>query len=230
MTNVNEVNELELQEVETINIPLIGEPAPAFEAPSTKGLIKFPEDYKGKWVVFFSHPADFTPVCTTEFISFQKHYDEFKKRNCELLGYSVDGVHSHIAWVRNIKEKFGVDIEFPIVAHPKIAYLYGMLHPSADDSHTVRAVFIIDPDGKIAAVLYYPLDNGRNIKEILRLLDAIQLSYKYWRATPANWPENELFGDKVIVPPADSLQKAEENEKNFECKDWYICVDENPVK
>ncbi len=222
--------DLELQELETINIPLIGEPAPAFEAPSTKGKIKFPEDYKGKWVVFFSHPADFTPVCTTEFISFQKHYDEFKKRNAELLGYSVDGVHSHIAWVKNIKEKFGVDIEFPIVAHPKIAYLYGMLHPSADDSHTVRSVFIIDPDGKVAAVLYYPLDNGRNIKEILRLLDAIQLSYKYGRATPANWPENEIFGDKVIVPPADSLQKAEENEKNFECKDWYICVDENPNK
>ena len=226
MTN----QELELQELETINIPLIGEPAPAFEAPSTKGVIKFPEDYKGKWVVFFSHPADFTPVCTTEFISFQKHYDEFKKRNAELLGYSVDGVHSHIAWVKNIKEKFGVDIEFPIVAHPKIAYLYGMLHPTADDSHTVRAVFIIDPDGKVAAVLYYPLSNGRNIKEILRLLDALQVTYKYWRATPANWPENELFGDKVIVPPADSLQKAEENEKNFECKDWYICVDENPAK
>ena len=226
MTN----QELELQELETINIPLIGEPAPAFEAPSTKGVIKFPEDYKGKWVVFFSHPADFTPVCTTEFISFQKHYDEFKKRNAELLGYSVDGVHSHIAWVKNIKEKFGVDIEFPIVAHPKIAYLYGMLHPTADDSHTVRAIFIIDPDGKVAAVLYYPLSNGRNIKEILRLLDALQVTYKYWRATPANWPENELFGDKVIVPPADSLQKAEENEKNFECKDWYICVDENPAK
>jgi peroxiredoxin (alkyl hydroperoxide reductase subunit C) len=222
--------DLELQEFETFNIPLIGEPAPAFEAPSTKGRIKFPEDYKGKWVVFFSHPADFTPVCTTEFISFQKHYDEFKKRNAELLGYSVDGVHSHIAWVKNIKEKFGVDIEFPIVAHPKIAYLYGMLHPTADDSHTVRAVFIIDPEGKVAAVLYYPLSNGRNIKEILRLLDALQVTYKYGRATPANWPENELFGDKVIVPPAESLQEAEENMKKFECKDWYICVDENPLK
>jgi peroxiredoxin (alkyl hydroperoxide reductase subunit C) len=221
---------LELEQFETINIPLIGEEAPAFEAPSTKGIIKFPEDYKGKWVVFFSHPADFTPVCTTEFISFQKHYDEFKKRNTELLGYSVDGVHSHIAWVKNIKEKFGVDIQFPIVAHPKIAYLYGMLHPNADDSHTVRSVFIINPEGKIAAVLYYPLDNGRNIKEILRLIDALQVTYKYGRATPANWPENELFGDKVIVPPASSLQQAEENEKNFECKDWYICTDENPTK
>ena len=221
---------LELLEQETINIPLIGEDAPAFKAPSTMGEINFPEDYKGKWVVLFSHPADFTPVCTTEFISFQKHLDEFKKRNTELIGYSVDGVHSHIAWVKNIKEKFGIDIQFPIVAHPKIAYLYGMLHPNADDSHTVRAVFIINPEGKIAAVLYYPLDNGRNIKEILRLIDALQTTYKYHRATPANWPENELFGDRVIVPPAASLQQADENESKFECKDWYICTDENPNK
>jgi len=221
---------LELLEQETINIPLIGEEAPAFTAPSTKGTINFPEDYKGKWVVLFSHPADFTPVCTTEFISFQKHLDEFKKRNTELIGYSVDGVHSHIAWVKNIKEKFGIDIEFPIVAHPKIAYLYGMLHPNADDSHTVRAVFIIDPDGKIAAVLYYPLSNGRNIKEILRLIDALQTTYKYGRATPANWPENELFWDRVIVPPAESLQQAEENVSKYDCKDWYICTDENPNK
>ena len=221
---------LELLEQETINIPLIGEDAPAFKAPSTMGEINFPEDYKGKWVVLFSHPADFTPVCTTEFISFQKHLDEFKKRNTELIGYSVDGVHSHIAWVKNIKEKFGIDIQFPIVAHPKIAYLYGMLHPNADDSHTVRAVFIINPEGKIAAVLYYPLDNGRNIKEILRLIDALQTTYKHHRATPANWPENELFGDRVIVPPAASLQQADENESKFECKDWYICTDKNPNK
>ncbi len=211
-------------------IPLIGEDAPAFKAPSTMWEINFPEDYKGKWVVLFSHPADFTPVCTTEFIAFQKKYDEFKKRNTELIGYSIDGVHSHIAWVKNIKEKFGVDIQFPIVAHPKIAYQYWMLHPSADSSHTVRAVFIINPDGKIAAVLYYPLTNGRNIDEILRLIDALQTTYKYWRATPANWPSNELFGDKVIVPPASSLEEAEKNVSTYDCKDWYICTDENPNK
>jgi len=220
----------DIMETQAINIPLIGEEAPAFKAASTQGPINFPEDYKGKWVVLFSHPADFTPVCTTEFISFQKHYDEFKKRNCELIGYSVDGVHSHIAWVKNIKEKFGVEIQFPIAAHPSIAYKYGMLHPTADDSHTVRAVFIIDPDGKVAAVLYYPLSNGRNIKEILRLLDALQVTYNHGRATPANWPENEIFGDKVIVPPAESCQQAKENTEKFECKDWYICTDENPSK
>ena len=213
----------EFIEPEAINIPLIGDNAPVFKAPSTLWEINFPEDYKWKWVVLFSHPADFTPVCTTEFISFQKHLDEFKKRNAELIGYSVDGVHSHIAWVKNIKEKFGINIEFPVIAHPKIAYLYGMLHPNADDSHTVRAVFIIDPEWKIASVLYYPLSNGRNIKEILRLIDALQTTYKHNKATPANWPENEIFGDKLIIPPADSLQKAEENLKKFECKDWYIC-------
>lgn len=211
-------------------IPLIGENAPAFKAPSTKGEINFPEDYKDKWVVLFSHPADFTPVCTTEFIAFQDKYEEFKKLNCELIGYSVDGVHSHIEWVKNIEKNFNVKIEFPIVAHPKIAYKYGMLQPSADDSHTVRAVFIINPLGKIEALMYYPLSNGRNIDEILRTVKACQLTYNHKRATPAYWPENPRFGDKVIVPPADSCGKAEENAKNYDCKDWYICFDENPEK
>ncbi len=221
------MNEIFLEENE-LNIPLIGEEAPAFKAPSTKGIINFPNDYKGKWVVFFSHPADFTPVCTTEFIAFQDNIEEFRKRNTELIGYSVDGLYSHIEWVKNIKKNFGVDIEFPIVADPKIAYLYGMLHPSADSSHTVRAVFIINPEGKIAALLYYPLTNGRNIKEILRLLDALQLTYNHGRATPADWPNNTRFEDKVIVPPAGSLEEAEKNTSRYDCKDWYICFDKNP--
>jgi peroxiredoxin (alkyl hydroperoxide reductase subunit C) len=212
------------------NVPLIGEQAPAFKAPSTMGPINFPEDYKGKWVVLFSHPADFTPVCTTEFMAFQAKKSEFDALNCELIGYSVDGVHSHIAWVKNIKEKFGVDITFPIVAHPSIAYNYGMLQPTADDSHTVRAVFVIDPDGKVAALMYYPLSNGRNIDEIIRLVKALQVTYKHDRATPANWPNNEIFGDRVIVPPAESLEQAKENTEKFDCKDWYICTDENPNK
>jgi len=211
-------------------IPLIGEAAPEFTAPSTTGMINFPEDYKGKWVVLFSHPADFTPVCTTEFIWFQAKKSEFDARNTELIWYSVDGIHSHIAWVRNIKEKFDVTIEFPIVAHPSIAHNYGMLQPSADDSHTVRAVFIIDPAGKIAALMYYPLSNGRNIDEILRLIDSLQTTANHGRATPANWPNNEIFGDKVIVPPASCMEDAVSNESNYECKDWYICTDINPNK
>ena len=215
---------------ETTKIPLIWEEAPSFKAPSTMWEIDFPNDFKGKWVVLFSHPADFTPVCTTEFIAFQNKKEEFDKRNVQLIGYSVDWVHSHIAWVKNIKEKFDVHITFPIVAHPSIAYKYGMLQPSADDSHTVRAVFIIDPDGKVAALMYYPLSNGRNIDEILRLIDSLQTTYNYGRATPANWPNNELFADRVIVPPADSCAKAKENSSNFDCKDWYICTDENPNK
>jgi len=144
-------------------IPLIGEMAPEFNAPSTMGQINFPADYAGKWTVLFSHPADFTPVCTTEFIGFQDKIEEFTKRNVELIGYSVDWIQSHIAWVNNIKEKFGIDITFPIVADMSIAFKYGMLQPAASTSHTVRAVFFINPEGKIAALMYYPLSNGRNI-------------------------------------------------------------------
>jgi len=206
-------------------IPLIGEEAPAFSCPSTTGPINFPADYKGKWVVLFSHPADFTPVCTTEFMAFQEKKEEFDKRNVELIGYSVDGIHSHIAWVKNIKEKFNVDITFPIAAHPSIATNYGMLQPSADDSHTVRAVFIIDPEGKIAALMYYPLSNGRNIDEIIRLIDSLQMTAKHGRATPANWPNNPIFGSDVIVPPAENCEQAKENTSKYECKDWYICTE-----
>jgi len=193
------------------NVPLIGEQAPEFKAPSTRWEINFPEDYEWKWVVLFSHPADFTPVCTTEFMAFQAKKEEFEKLNCDLIGYSVDWVHSHIAWVKNIKEKFGVEITFPIVAHPSIAYNYGMLQPTADDSHTVRAVFIIDPEGKIAALMYYPLSNGRNIDEILRLVKSLQTTADYGRAT-------------------ESMEQAKENTEKFDCKDWYICTDENPNK
>lgn len=210
-------------------IPLIGESAPEFKAQSTTWEINFPEDYKGKWVVLFSHPADFTPVCTTEFIGFQEKLEEFTKRNTSFIGYSVDGIQSHIAWVNNIKEKFWVDITFPIVADMSIAMKYGMLQPTASTTHTVRAVFIINPEGKIASLMYYPLSNGRNINEILRLIDSLQMTAKHGRATPANWPDNTIFGDRVIVPPASNLSQMEKNLSEFECKDWYICTQNRPV-
>jgi len=213
-----------------VRIPLIWEKAPEFNAASTMWVINFPEDYKWKWVVLFSHPWDFTPVCTTEFMWFQDKKPDFDSLNCQLLGYSLDWVHSHIAWVKNIKENFGIDITFPIVADMSIAYNYGMLQQSVSTTQTVRAVFIIDPNGKIAALMYYPLSNGRNIDEILRLLKSLQTTYKYGRATPANWPNNNIFADKVIVPPASNLEQANKNQSTFECKDWYICTDNNPNK
>ncbi|MCK9467508.1 MAG: peroxiredoxin [Candidatus Absconditabacterales bacterium] len=211
-------------------LPLIGEMAPAFKAQSTAGPINFPEDYKGKRVVLFSHPADFTPVCTTEFIGFQNAYQDFKAINTELLGYSVDGIQGHIEWLRNIEKNFGVKVEFPLLAGSQIAHLYGMLHPSADDSATVRAVFVINPEGKISAIMYYPLSNGRSVAEVLRLVKSLQTTAKYKRATPENRPNNPIFGDKVIVPPASTMEDAIANPQKYENKDWYICTEENPNK
>lgn len=211
-------------------IPLIGEIAPEFNAQSTMWNINFPADYKWKWIVLFSHPADFTPVCTTEFIWFQAKKSEFDKRWVALVWYSVDWIQSHLAWVNNIKEKFNVNIEFPIVADLSIAYKYWMLQPTASSNHTVRAVFVIDPDWKIAALMYYPLSNWRNIDEILRLVDSLQMTATHWRATPANWPNNSIFNDRVIVPPAADLKQMEKNKQQYECKDWYICTQENPSK
>jgi len=209
-------------------IPLIGETAPEFSSASTMGQINFPADYKEKWTVLFSHPADFTPVCTTEFMAFQAKKAEFDKRNVSLIGYSVDGIQSHIAWVNNIAEKFGVNIEFPIVADMSIAFKYGMLQSSADSNHTVRAVFFVNPEWKIAALMYYPLSNGRNIDEILRLIDSLQMTAEHKRATPANWPNNEMFGSDVIVPPAANMEQMAKNIATYNCKDWYLCTEKNP--
>lgn len=211
-------------------MPLIGDMAPAFKATSTAGMVNFPEDYKGKWVVLFSHPADFTPVCTTEFIGFQNAYEDFKAVNTELLGYSVDGIQGHIERLRNIEKNFGVTVKFPLLAGQQIAYLYGMLHPNADSSATVRAVFVINPEGKIAAIMYYPLSNGRSVAEVLRLVKSLQTTAKYKRATPENWPNNPVFGDKVIVPPASTMADAVTNPQKYENKDWYLCTEENPNK
>jgi len=197
-------------------MPRIGNQAPAFEAQTTMGPIKFPEDFQGQWVVFFSHPADFTPVCTTEFMGFARFYEEFQKRNVQLLGLSINSNFSHIAWVMNIKEKMGVDIPFPIVADVdgKVARLYGMLHPGESSTVTVRAVFVIDPNGKIRAIIYYPLSTGRNMREILRLIDALQTADKHGVATPADWvptPQTWEFTEentKVIVPPPTTYEDA----------------------
>ncbi|VUT28111.1 MAG: putative peroxiredoxin [Candidatus Syntrophoarchaeum sp. GoM_oil] len=202
-------------------LPLIGDLAPEFEANTTFGTLRL-EDYKGGWLIMFSHPADFTPVCTTEFIAFTEIYEELKKRNTELLGLSVDSVSSHIAWVRNIEEKLGVKIPFPIIADltRDVAAKYGMIHPGESKTETVRCVFIIDPEGILRAMLYYPLTNGRNMDEILRLLDAMQTSDEHKVATPANWRP----GDKVVVPPPSTQEMAEERVKEgYECVDWYLC-------
>lgn len=210
-------------------IPVLGKKAPEFTAKTTHGIINFPKDYEGKWVVLFSHPADFTPVCTTEFVGFQKRYEEFKKLNTELIGLSIDQVFSHIKWVEWIKEKLGIEIKFPIIADDQgnIARLYGMLH-EGKGTNTVRAVFIIDPNGILRAMLYYPQEVGRNIDEILRMLKAFQVADANKVAMPHNWPNNELIGDKVIIPPASSIREKEERmkkveTKELECFDWWFC-------
>ena len=210
-------------------IPLIGEEFPEIKVHTTKGPLTLPKDYKGKWFVLFSHPADFTPVCTTEFVAFQKRYEEFKKLNTELIGLSVDQTFSHIKWVEWIEEKLGVKIEFPIIADPlgRIATQLGMIHP-AKGPLTVRAVFVVDPKGIVRAMIYYPQEVGRDADEVLRLVKALQTSDKHKVATPHKWPNNELIGDKVIIPPADNIKDANERlEKakkgEIECYDWWFC-------
>jgi peroxiredoxin (alkyl hydroperoxide reductase subunit C) len=212
-------------------IPLIGEKFPEMIVETTHGVKKLPDDYKGKWLVLFSHPADFTPVCTTEFVGFALRYNEFKELNADLLGHSVDSVFSHIKWIEWIKEKLGVEIPFPIIADPngEVAKKLGFLHAQSA-THTVRAVFIVDPEGVIRAILYYPQEAGRNLDEILRLLVALQVSSKYGRAIPANWPNNYLVGDAVIVPPARTIQDAQERLKKFKCYDWWFCYEEGKVE
>jgi peroxiredoxin 2/4 len=217
-----------------IRLPLIGEDAPSFEAETTQGKIKFPEDYQGKWVIFFSHPADFTPVCTTEFITFASMQKDFRKLNCELVGLSIDSTFSHIAWLRTIREKVefhghrDVEVTFPVVSDltMNVARAYGMLQPAASTTQAVRAVFIIDPNSKVRAILYYPLSNGRNFQEIMRLLQAMQISDKYGVATPADWRP----GEEVIVPPPGSCGAAKERvespDPGVRCVDWFLCFKE----
>jgi len=212
-------------------LPLIGENAPSFEAETTQGHIKFPSDYQGKWVIFFSHPADFTPVCTTEFITFASLQGEFRKLNCELVGLSIDSTFSHIAWLRTIHEKVtfrehrNMEVTFPVVSDltMEVARAYGMLQPSASTTQAVRAVFFIDPASKVRAILYYPLSNGRNFQEIKRLLVAMQTTDKNGVATPADWQP----GEEVIVPPPGSCgaakERIESKDPSVRCVDWFLC-------
>jgi len=211
-------------------IPLIGERFPEITVHTSHGIKKLPDDYTGKWFVLFSHPADFTPVCTTEFVAFAKRYGDFKKLNTELIGLSVDNTFSHIKWIEWIKEKFGIEIPFPIIADPQgnVARKLGMLHAESDVV-TVRAVFIVDDKGIIRTILYYPLNMGRLIDEILRIVKGLQLVDRYGRALPANWPNNELIGDAVIVPPASTVQEAEDRLKKYKCFDWWFCYEEGKV-
>jgi len=203
-------------------MPRLNEPAPAFDAPTTYGR-KTLEDYHGKWLILFSHPADFTPVCTTEFMAFAKRHAEFQEINTELLGLSIDSHYSHVAWVRNIKEKFGIEIPFPIIADLSmdVAKAYGMIHPGAADTSAVRATFVIDPNGVLRAMVYYPMSNGRSIDEFVRLVKALQTSDANGVATPEAWQP----GDKVIVPPPASVEEAEARATSgeYECTDWYFC-------
>jgi peroxiredoxin (alkyl hydroperoxide reductase subunit C) len=195
--------------------------APPFEAVTTHGKIRL-EDFRGSWLVLFSHPADFTPVCTTEFIAFAGIASELRRRGVELLGLSIDSPTSHIAWALNIKEKFGIEIPFPIIAdsNKEVATLYGMLSPGESKTEASRCVFVIDPNGIVRAMIYYPLTTGRNTDEILRLIDALQTTDKHKVATPANWKP----GEKAIVPPPTTLEEAEARLRSgLECTDWYFC-------
>ncbi|MEA2087964.1 MAG: peroxiredoxin [Candidatus Caldatribacteriota bacterium] len=206
--------------------PLIGDKLPEIEVQTTHGKMKLPNDYSGKWLVLFSHPADFTPVCTTEFVAFAKRHEEFRKLNCELIGLSIDQVFSHIKWIEWIKEELDVEIQFPVIADDtgNVAKKLGMIHPGAGTS-TVRAVFLVDPKAVIRLILFYPGSVGRNMDEILRVVKAFQVSDKNGVAIPANWPNNELIKDEVIVPPPTDITTAHKRleSKEFKCYDWWLC-------
>ena len=218
-------------EESTTRLPLIGDPAPAFKAVTTQGPINFPEDYKGKWVILFSHPADFTPVCTTEFMTFATMEEDFRSLNTELIGLSIDSLYAHIAWLRTIKEKIefngmkGVEVNFPLIEDLRmdVAKLYGMVQPSASTTQAVRAVFIIDPKGIVRTIMHYPASTGRNMEEIKRVILALQKADKEAIATPANWQP----GDDVIIPPPGSCgaakDRVEQAGDDTYCLDWFLC-------
>lgn len=219
-----------MQELNENSLPLIGSKAPGFHAVTTQGEINFPEDYEGKWVILFSHPADFTPVCTTEFMTFASMADEFKALNTELIGLSVDSLYAHIAWLRKIQEldwngKKNIEVKFPLIEdiRMEVANKYGMIQPGQSNTQAVRAVFIIDPEGTVRTILYYPLSTGRNFDEIKRIILALQKADKDNVATPADWRP----GDDVIVPTAGSCgvarERMEEQSEDQYCLDWFMC-------
>ena len=214
-----------------VTMPRIGEKAPSFKAVTTQGEINFPDQYAGSWVILFSHPADFTPVCTSEFMTFASMEDDFAKLNCKLVGLSVDGLYSHIAWLRTIKEKItykgmkNVEVKFPLIEDitMDVARAYGMIQPGESNTKAVRAVFVIDPKGIIRTLLYYPLSLGRNFDEILRVVIGLQTADAFSIATPADWRP----GDDVIVPTAGSCGVAKERmdgKQDMTCHDWFFCT------
>ena len=214
------------EKLERRSLPRIGEVAPPFEAETTFGVLRL-EDFQGNWLILFSHPADFTPVCTTEFVAFSEIFNQLKDLGAQILGLSVDSVTAHIAWIRNIEEKFDVKVPFPVIADSdrKVAGLYGMIMPGESKTETSRCVFIIDPKGILRAMIYYPLTTGRNMQEILRLVKALQTTDAHGVATPANWKE----GEQVIIPPPRIMETATERlEQGYQCKDWYFCKKDLP--
>lgn len=222
-----------IQEQQVFSMPRIGDAAPAFKAVTTQGEVNFPGDYKGSWVILFSHPADFTPVCTSEFMTFASMEDKFNEANCKLIGLSVDGLYSHIAWLRTIKEKIeyrgmkDVEVTFPLIEDitMNVAKKYGMIQPNEDNTKAVRAVFFIDPKGIIRTIIYYPLSLGRNFDELYRVVIALQTSDEFQVATPADWRP----GDDVIISPAGNCGTAKDRmegkDSNVDdCKDWFFCT------
>ncbi len=216
---------------QTLSPPRIGEKAPSFKAVTTQGEINFPDDYAGSWVIFFSHPADFTPVCTSEFMTFATLESKFESANCKLVGLSIDGLYSHIAWLRTIKEKIeykgmkDVEVTFPLIEDISmdVAKLYGMIQPGESTTKAVRAVFVIDPKAIIRTVIYYPLSLGRNFDELYRVTIALQAADMFSIATPADWRP----GDDVVVPPAGSCGVAKErmeDKRDMKCYDWFFCT------
>jgi len=216
---------------EIVAMPRIGDTAPEFKAVTTQGNISFPSDYKGSWVILFSHPADFTPVCTSEFMTFASMENKFAEANCKLVGLSVDGLYSHIAWLRTIKEKIeykgmkDVEVKFPLIEDitMEVAKKYGMIQPGESNTKAVRAVFFIDPKGIIRAIIYYPLSLGRNFEELYRVVVALQTADSFSVALPADWRP----GDDVIVPPAGSCGVAKErmeSKDEMKCYDWFFCT------
>lgn len=209
------------------SLPRLGMPAPPFQAETTHGTLRL-EDFKGSWLILFSHPADFTPVCTTEFIEFAKIAPDLRRRGVELLGLSVDSTYSHIAWVRNIQQHFNVTIPFPVIAdlNKDVATLYGMIMPGESKTEASRCLFVIDPNQVVRAMIYYPLTTGRNMDEILRLIDALQTTDKHGVATPANWRP----GDQVIVPQPRTVEGAAERMETpgITCVDWYFAKRDLP--
>lgn len=225
------MDNMELENKEAASLPRIGDLAPSFKAITTQGEIDFPKQYEGNWVILFSHPADFTPVCTSEFMTFASLEEKFAQANCKLVGLSVDGLYSHIAWLRTIKEKIqykdmkDVEVKFPLIEDitMEVAKKYGMIQPGESNTKAVRAVFMIDPKGIVRAIIYYPLSLGRNFEELYRALIALQVADKYGVALPADWQP----GDDVIVPPAGSCGVAKDRmdgKEEMKCHDWFFCT------